>query len=110
MLNTLHVTQISKQFKSRQVVKSVSLHLKRGEIVGLLGPNGAGKTTSFYMIVGLISSDSGKISLDDTDITHLPVHARARLGLSYLPQEASIRITAGVNAARARDTVKSVTR
>jgi lipopolysaccharide export system ATP-binding protein len=89
-MNTLYANQLSKQYKSRQVVKNVSLHVKRGEIVGLLGPNGAGKTTSFYMIVGLIGCDGGSICFDDTDITNLPVHARAHLGISYLPQEASI--------------------
>lgn len=89
-MNSLIVKDISKQYKSRNVVKSVSLTLHRGEIVGLLGPNGAGKTTSFYMIVGLIHCSRGQILLDDNDITHLPVHARARLGMGYLPQEASI--------------------
>jgi lipopolysaccharide export system ATP-binding protein len=89
-MNTLYIQQLSKQYKSRLVVKNVSLHVKRGEIVGLLGPNGAGKTTSFYMIVGLIACDSGHIRVDDNDITHLPVHARAQLGISYLPQEMSI--------------------
>lgn len=98
-MNTLRVEKISKKYKTRQAVKSVSLNVKRGEIVGLLGPNGAGKTTSFYMIVGLIRCDDGKIFLDDNDITTLPVHARAQLGISYLPQEASIfrKLTAGQN-------------
>lgn len=86
----LEATHLSKKYKSRDVVKDVTIRIKRGEIVGLLGPNGAGKTTSFYMIVGLIPVDGGKITLDDQDITRLPVHARAKLGLSYLPQEASI--------------------
>jgi lipopolysaccharide export system ATP-binding protein len=89
-MNTLTIQNLSKKYKSRHVVKNVSLHLERGSIVGLLGPNGAGKTTSFYMIVGLIRCDTGKILFDDKDITTLPVHARAQLGLSYLPQEASI--------------------
>src|SRR5687767_10829949 len=89
-MNTLRIENISKKYKSRAVVKNISLHVDRGNIVGLLGPNGAGKTTSFYMIVGLISCDEGKIFCDNTDITHLPVHARAQLGISYLPQEASI--------------------
>jgi lipopolysaccharide export system ATP-binding protein len=89
-MNTLHAKQLSKKYKSRHVVKNVSLEIKRGEIVGLLGPNGAGKTTSFYMIVGLIASDGGQICFDDNDITTLPVHTRAQLGISYLPQEASI--------------------
>jgi lipopolysaccharide export system ATP-binding protein len=72
------------------VVQDVSLSVKSGEVVGLLGPNGAGKTTSFYMIVGLCATDGGEIFIDDQDITHLPIHRRARLGLAYLPQEASI--------------------
>lgn len=90
MANTLSAQHLYKKFKSREVVKDVSLHINRGEVVGLLGPNGAGKTTSFYMIVGLIAADGGTITLDDKDITKLPVHARAQFGLSYLPQEASI--------------------
>ncbi|MDR3490750.1 MAG: LPS export ABC transporter ATP-binding protein [Gammaproteobacteria bacterium] len=90
MKNTLCANQISKHYKSRLVVKNVSLQVRRGEIVGLLGPNGAGKTTSFYMIVGLIACDGGQILYEDNDITNLPVHARAALGISYLPQEASI--------------------
>jgi lipopolysaccharide export system ATP-binding protein len=90
MANELRAEHLSKKYQSRDVVKDVSLHIKRGEVVGLLGPNGAGKTTSFYMIVGLISPDNGHIKLDDKDITKLPVHARAKMGLSYLPQEASI--------------------
>lgn len=90
MSNTLRAQHLSKRYKSRNVVKDVSVHINRGEVVGLLGPNGAGKTTSFYMIVGLIPVDGGNITLDDTDITKMPVHARAQLGLSYLPQEASI--------------------
>src|SRR3990167_7374636 len=90
MPNTLRVEHLRKKYKSRDVVKDVSLQVRRGEIVGLLGPNGAGKTTSFYMIVGLIPIDDGHIFLDEQDITHLPVHARAHLGMSYLPQEASI--------------------
>lgn len=89
-MNTLRVEKISKQYKARQAVKDVSLQVRRGEVVGLLGPNGAGKTTSFYMIVGLIRCDHGNIYLDDKDITTLPVHSRAQLGISYLPQEASI--------------------
>lgn len=90
MPNTLRAEHLYKKFKSREVVKDVSLHVNRGEIVGLLGPNGAGKTTSFYMTVGLIPVGNGSIKLDDLDITHKPVHERAHLGLSYLPQEASI--------------------
>jgi len=87
---TLRTEKLNKRYKSREVVKDVSLHINRGEVVGLLGPNGAGKTTSFYMIVGLIPLDGGAIMLDDKNISKLPVHARARHGISYLPQEASI--------------------
>ncbi|MFZ2315530.1 MAG: LPS export ABC transporter ATP-binding protein [Gammaproteobacteria bacterium] len=90
MPNTLRAEHLYKKYKSREVVKDVSLHIKRGEIVGLLGPNGAGKTTSFYMMVGLIPTDGGCITLDGKDITGMPVHSRAQMGLSYLPQEASI--------------------
>lgn len=90
MTNTLRAEHLKKRFKSRDVVKDVSFHINRGEIVGLLGPNGAGKTTSFYMMVGLIPADDGGIFLDDKDITKLPIHLRAQLGISYLPQEASI--------------------
>ncbi|XAO72314.1 MAG: LPS export ABC transporter ATP-binding protein [Acetobacteraceae bacterium] len=81
---------IGKKYKKRQVVKDVSLQVQRGEAVGLLGPNGAGKTTSFYMIVGLVQPDTGTITLDGADITGLPMYRRARLGIGYLPQEASI--------------------
>lgn len=81
---------IGKSYKKRSVVKNVSLHVQRGEAVGLLGPNGAGKTTSFYMIVGLVRADTGSILLDGSDITQLPMYRRARLGIGYLPQEASI--------------------
>ncbi|MDO5072978.1 putative ABC transporter ATP-binding protein [Neisseria animaloris] len=86
----LNVQNLQKSFKKRQVVKNFSLDIESGEVVGLLGPNGAGKTTSFYMIVGLISADAGSVMLDDKEIRHLPIHERARLGLGYLPQEASI--------------------
>ena len=89
-MNTLTVKNISKGYKGRSVVRNVSLHVKSGQIVGLLGPNGAGKTTSFYMIVGLVECDGGEILFDELDITYLPIHARAKLGISYLPQEASI--------------------
>lgn len=89
-MSILKASNLSKRFKSRQVVNKISLELGSGEVVGLLGPNGAGKTTAFYMIVGLIRCDSGSISLDDKDLTRLPMHRRARLGLGYLPQEASI--------------------
>ena len=86
----LSVHGLQKSFKNRQVVKDVGLSLASGEVVGLLGPNGAGKTTSFYMIVGLIAADTGSILLDGSELRHMPIHERARLGLGYLPQEASI--------------------
>ncbi len=88
--STLTVRGLEKTYGNRQVVHDVSLNVESGEVVGLLGPNGAGKTTSFYMIVGLVPSDGGQIDLDGRDITRLPIHRRARLGLSYLPQEASV--------------------
>src|SRR3982751_733819 len=81
---------LKKRYKSRTVVKDVSLAVKSGEVVGLLGPNGAGKTTCFYMMVGLVPLDGGAINLDERDLSQMPMHQRARLGLSYLPQEASI--------------------
>ena len=81
---------LMKRYKARTVVKNVSLSVTSGEVVGLLGPNGAGKTTCFYMIVGLVAADGGRIALDGRDLSRLPIHSRARLGLSYLPQEASI--------------------
>ena len=89
-MSILSVQDISKRYKFREVVKSISLEIRSGEVVGLLGPNGAGKTTAFYMIVGLIASDRGKILLDGQDLTALPMHKRASMGLGYLPQEASI--------------------
>ena len=88
--STLIVSGLQKNYGLRQVVGDVSLQVGRGEIVGLLGPNGAGKTTSFYMIVGLVPLDAGQISLNGVDISQLPIHRRATLGLSYLPQEASV--------------------
>ena len=89
-MSILSVQEISKSYKLRKVVKELSLEIKSGEVVGLLGPNGAGKTTAFYMIVGLVAADSGKILLDGKDLTAEPMHRRARLGVGYLPQEASI--------------------
>jgi lipopolysaccharide export system ATP-binding protein len=86
----LQVQGLQKHYGARQVVSDVSVDVTSGEVVGLLGPNGAGKTTSFYMIVGLVPSDAGIIKLNGVDISHLPIHKRARLGLSYLPQEASV--------------------
>jgi lipopolysaccharide export system ATP-binding protein len=89
-MTTLQAQQLSKRFGDRTVVKDISLQVKKGEIVGLLGPNGAGKTTSFYMIVGLIPTDQGHIYLDGVDVTAEPIHERARRGIGYLPQEASV--------------------
>lgn len=86
----LHVQGLQKTFKKRQVVKNFSLDIDSGEVIGLLGPNGAGKTTSFYMIVGLIAADAGTITLDGQELRHRPIHERARAGIGYLPQEASI--------------------
>src|SRR3546814_731822 len=86
----LRARNVGKRFKKRPVLRDVSVHVRRGEAVGLLGPNGAGKTTRFYVITGLISADSGSVSLDGHDITDLPMYRRARLGIGYLPQEASI--------------------
>jgi len=89
-MSKLETRQISKTYRGRRVVDGVNVAVQQGEVVGLLGPNGAGKTTSFYMIVGLISPDSGSILIDDEDITNLAMYRRARRGISYLPQEASI--------------------
>ena len=90
MTDQLTVENVAKRYSSRWVVKDVSLEVKSGEIVGLLGPNGAGKTTSFYMIVGLIKANKGKVLLNNQDITAYPIHLRANMGIGYLPQEASI--------------------
>jgi lipopolysaccharide export system ATP-binding protein len=89
-MSRLCVEGLAKKYRSRQVVKNLSLEVSSGEVVGLLGPNGAGKTTAFYMIVGLVPTDAGRILIDDQDISKLPVHRRARLGVGYLPQEASV--------------------
>ena len=89
-MSTLKADNLQKKYKTRQVVNQVSLQIDSGEVVGLLGPNGAGKTTCFYMLVGLINCNQGNISLDDNDITHMPMHLRAQHGIGYLPQEASI--------------------
>jgi lipopolysaccharide export system ATP-binding protein len=90
---------LKKRYRARTVVKDVSLEVRSGEVIGLLGPNGAGKTTCFYMMVGLVAMDGGELYLDETRLTHMPMHNRARLGLSYLPQEASIfrRLTVAEN-------------
>ncbi len=89
-MSELRTVSLKKLYGSRTVVHDVSLSVNSGEVVGLLGPNGAGKTTSFYMIVGLVAADGGEITLDRQNVTHEPIHRRARLGLAYLPQEASI--------------------
>ncbi|HEU5399023.1 MAG TPA: LPS export ABC transporter ATP-binding protein [Gammaproteobacteria bacterium] len=89
-MGSLVAENLKKRYRRREVVRDVSMSVNRGEVVGLLGPNGAGKTTSFYMIVGLVPADGGKINLNGQDLTKLPVHSRARLGLGYLPQEASV--------------------
>ncbi len=100
---------LGKSFKKRPVVRNVSIQVRRGEAVGLLGPNGAGKTTTFYMIVGLIAPDSGSISLDGAEISGLPMYRRARLGIGYLPQEASVfrGLTVEQNIMAALDVVES---
>ena len=87
---TLKAQHLAKAYKSRQVVRDVSLSIDSGQIVGLLGPNGAGKTTCFYMIVGLVQADQGRVLIDDLDVSHQPMHGRAKAGIGYLPQEASI--------------------
>ncbi|HWM66886.1 MAG: lipopolysaccharide export system ATP-binding protein [Gammaproteobacteria bacterium] len=89
-MTALRAIGLAKSYKSRQVVRDLSIEVANGEVVGLLGPNGAGKTTAFYMIVGLVPCDAGRIHIGDTDVTTLPMHKRARLGLGYLPQEASV--------------------
>jgi lipopolysaccharide export system ATP-binding protein len=89
-MSELRAEGLSKSYRTRHVVQEASVCISSGEVVGLLGPNGAGKTTCFYMIVGLVAADSGSVMLDDTDLTPLPMHARARRGLGYLPQEASV--------------------
>ncbi len=88
--STLSAHNLKKRYKARTVVHDVSFEVKSGEVVGLLGPNGAGKTTCFYMVVGLVACDGGDVHLDDAKLTHQPIHQRARLGVSYLPQEASV--------------------
>jgi lipopolysaccharide export system ATP-binding protein len=89
-MSTLVAESLSKTYRGRQVVDDVSLSVESGDVVGLLGPNGAGKTTCFYMIVGLVACDAGSIHIDDRDLTHMPMHGRARAGIGYLPQEASV--------------------
>ena len=89
-MSALSAERLRKRYKSRTVVQDISITVSSGEVVGLLGPNGAGKTTCFYMIVGLIAADAGSIHLDGRELTHLPIHQRARMGISYLPQENSV--------------------
>lgn len=89
-MSVLTTKNLFKSYSRRKIVNDVNIHINSGEVVGLLGPNGAGKTTSFYMVVGLVDVDKGSVFLDDTDITHHPMHQRAQLGIGYLPQEASI--------------------
>jgi lipopolysaccharide export system ATP-binding protein len=98
-MSELRTESLKKTYRARTVVQDASLHVSSGEVVGLLGPNGAGKTTTFYMIVGLVAADGGEITIDGEKVTHLPIHRRARLGLAYLPQEASIfrRMTVSQN-------------
>lgn len=96
-MDSLVTSNLSKTYHSRTIVNSISLNIKSGEIVGLLGPNGAGKTSCFYMMLGLVQPDSGKILLNEQDITQLPVHKRAELGIGYLPQEASVFRKLSVN-------------
>jgi len=98
-MSRLSATHLSKKYKRREVLKDLSVEVSSGEVVGLLGPNGAGKTTAFYMIVGLVPCDSGRIELDDRDLTALPMHRRAQLGVGYLPQEASVfrKLTVAAN-------------
>jgi len=110
-MSVLTVNHLSKAYKSRQVVKDVSLKVESGEVVGLLGPNGAGKTTSFYMIVGLVVGDGGSILLDKEDLTALPMDLRARRGLGYLPQEASVfrKLTVEENIAAVLEILRDLT-
>lgn len=110
-MSVLTVKHLSKTYKSRQVVRDVSLSVEGGEVVGLLGPNGAGKTTSFYMIVGLVASEGGSIHLNKDDLTRLPMDLRARRGLGYLPQEASVfrKLTVEQNIAAVLEIVPKLT-
>jgi len=111
-MSTLTAHALSKRYRARRVVDGVSLSLASGEVVGLLGPNGAGKTTCFYMIVGLIRCDSGTIHLDERDITAYPMHLRARMGIGYLPQEASVfrKLTVADNVMAILETLPGMTR
>jgi len=111
-MSFLETHSLVKKYKGQTVVNRVDINVESGEVVGLLGPNGAGKTTSFYMIVGLVRSDGGHITLDGEEINHLPMHERARLGLGYLPQEASIfrRLTVEENLMAVLQTRKSISK
>ncbi|MDO8273349.1 MAG: LPS export ABC transporter ATP-binding protein [Gammaproteobacteria bacterium] len=111
-MDTLTASHLAKSYKGRQVVRDVSLSIDSGQIVGLLGPNGAGKTTCFYMIVGLVKADSGSIELNSTNLTSLPIHARAQRGLGYLPQDSSIfrTLTVAENILAILETRKELTR
>jgi len=108
----LKAQQLAKSYKGREVVKDVSLNVESGQIVGLLGPNGAGKTTCFYMIVGLVRADRGRVLIDDNDLSYLPMHGRARAGIGYLPQEASIfrKLTVSDNILAILETRKDLSR
>lgn len=111
-MTTLRAQDLSKRYRARRVVDGVSLSLSSGEVVGLLGPNGAGKTTCFYMIVGLIRCDGGSIYMDEQDITAYPMHLRARMGIGYLPQEASVfrKLTVADNLMAILETLPGMTR
>ena len=111
-MRRLQALNLAKSYKGRAVVKDVSIEVHSGQIVGLLGPNGAGKTTCFYMIVGIVGSDGGRILLDDRDITALPLHGRARAGVGYLPQEASVfrKLTVADNIKAILETRKELTK
>jgi lipopolysaccharide export system ATP-binding protein len=110
-MHVLRATSLAKSYRGKSVVKDVTISVQSGQVVGLLGPNGAGKTTCFYMIVGSISGDAGKILFDETDITALPMHERARTGIGYLPQEASIfrKLTVAENILAILETRKGLT-
>lgn len=110
MTAALIATDLHKQYKSRKVVKGISLKVNAGQVVGLLGPNGAGKTTTFYMVVGLVKADKGNVIIDDHDVSRLPMHARAKLGLGYLPQEASVfrKLTVAQNIMAVLETRKEL--
>lgn len=111
-MTSLFANNLAKSYKKRKVVIDVSLSVSSGQIVGLLGPNGAGKTTCFYMIAGLVAADNGSVLIDDLDITHLPIHGRARAGIGYLPQEASIfrKLTVADNIMAILETRKDLNR